>query len=271
MMALAAFQVRTLFRGRATIAAAAIFAIAAGLATVLGLGSFRQVGLGAVGPAAAAIVNLAILLPTAQAILLGALAFTGDRESGFAAVLRARGISTGGLVVTTWWSVTAAAWLSLSAGFGLSALAIAGTVPLEDLPTFAGLFGVMLVVAAAAAAIGVLVGALASTRLQAALGAVAAWFALAIGVDLVVLGLGAFVRFGEAAILAAVAADPLTSGRLAALLMLDAEGGVLGPTGQYLVSQLGSPGATLALLGVVAAWVVVPLVGASRIAGRRDT
>ena len=46
-----------------------IFALAAGLATLLGLGSYRQLGLGAVGPAAAALVNLAILLPTAQAVL----------------------------------------------------------------------------------------------------------------------------------------------------------------------------------------------------------
>lgn len=270
MMALAAFQARILFRGRSTIVAAAVFAVAAGLATVLGLGSFRQVGLGAVGPAAAAIVNLAILLPTAQAILLGALALTGDRENGFAAMLRARGIGSSGLVLTTWWSVTAAAWLSLGAGFGLAALVIAGSVPLEDLPTFAALFAAMLVVAAAAAAIGVLVGALAATRLQAALGAVAVWFTLAIGVDLLILGLGAFVHFGEAAILGAAVIDPLTSGRLAALLLLDAEGGVLGPTGQYLVSRLGSPGAVLGLVCIVAAWVALPILAAIRITDRRD-
>lgn len=270
MRALAVFQARTLLRGRAAIAAAGAFAIAAGITAVLGLGSFRQVGLGAVGPAAAAIVNLAILLPTAQAVLLGALALTGDRESGFAAMLRARGVGAGTLVVTTWWSVTAAAWLSLGAGFGLAALVIAGNVPLGDLPTFAALLGVMLIVAAAAAAVGVLVGAIAATRLQAALGAVAVWFALAIGFDLVILGLGVFVRFGEAAILAAVAADPFTSGRLAALLLLDAEGGVLGSTGQYLVAGLGGPGAITALLGVVTAWVAAPLALAVRITGRRD-
>ncbi|MBF8289588.1 MAG: transporter transrane protein [Chloroflexi bacterium] len=270
MTALARFQARVLLRGRAALVAAGVFALAAGLTTVLGLGSFRQVGLGAVGPAAAAIVNLAILLPTAQAILLGALGLAGDRESGFAALLRARGVGPGALVVATWWSVTAAAWLSLGVGFGLAALVIAGNVPLADLPTFAALFGVMLVVAAAAAAIGVLVGAAASSRLQAALGAVAAWFVLAIGLDLVVLGLGVFVRLGEGAILAAVAIDPFTSGRLAALLLLDAGGGVLGPVGQYLVLRLGAPGAVAMLLAVVAAWVVLPLVVARQIAARRD-
>lgn len=270
MTALVGFQARVLLRARAAMVAAGLFAFAAGLIAVLGLGSFRQVGLGAVGPAAAAIVNLAILLPTAQAVLLGALGLSGDRESGFAALLRARGVGAGALVVSTWWSVTAAAWLSLAVGFGLAALVIAGNVPLADLPTFAALFGVMLMVAAAAAAIGVLIGAAASSRLQAALGAVAAWFALAIGLDLVVLGLGVFVRLGEGAILAAAAVDPFTSGRLAALLLLDAGGGVLGPVGQYLVLRLGGPGAVALLLGMVAAWVAVPLLIARRITARRD-
>lgn len=269
MTALAAFQARTLLRGRSTVAAAGAFAVATGLATFLGLGSFRQVGLGAVGPAAAAIVNLAILLPTAQAIILGALAVTGDRETGFTALIRTRGVGAGQLVVATWWSVTAAAWLALGAGFGLAALVIAGSVPLGDLPVFVAILAVMLVGAAAASAIGVLVGALATTRLQAALGAVGVWFALAIGLDLIVIGLGVFLHLGEVAILAA-AADPFTSARLGALLLLDAEGGVLGPTGQYLVARVGGPGAILALLGVVTAWVVGPLAAAVRITARRD-
>jgi Cu-processing system permease protein len=268
--ALVGFQARTILRGRAATVAAALFALVAGLVAVLGLGSFRQVGLGAVGPAAAALVNLAILLPTVQAVLLGALAMTGDRESGFAAMLRARGVGPARLVLSTWSATTVAAWLSLSAGFGVAALIVAGNVPLADLPTFGGLFVVMLLVAAAAAAIGVLVGALATTRLQAALAAVAAWFGLAIGLDLAVIGLGAFVRLGEAAILLAAAADPFTSGRLAALLLLDAQGGVIGPLGTYLVSRLGGPAAAAALAGVVAAWTVVPLLVAIRAVDRRD-
>ena len=228
-MALARFQTRVLLRGRAALVAAGVFALAAGLTAVLGLDSFRQVGLGAVGPAAAAIVNLAILLPTAKAILLGALGLSGDRESGFAALLRARGVGAGSLVVATWGAVTAAAWLALGLGFGMASLV-----------------------------------------LQAGLGAVATWFLLAIGLDLVVLGLGAFVHLGEGAILVAVAADPFTSGRIAALLLLDAGGGVLGSVGQYLVLRVGAPAAAALLVAIVCAWVAVPLLLASRIVSRRD-
>lgn len=269
--AVATFQARLLLRGRASTASLVLFAAAAGLAAAVGLGSFRQVGLGAVGPAAAALVNLALLLPTAQAILLGALTVTDDRESGFRAVLLARGVGSGTIIATTWLAVTLATWLSLLAGFGLAALILGGNVPPEDLVVFAALLGVALAVAAAAAAVGVVVGSVAATRVQAALGGVAAWFALAIGFDLAIIGLGAFLRFGEAAVLVAILADPLTSGRVAALLLLDAAGGVVGPTGLYLIERVGREGSIAVLLAVVVAWTAVPLLVATAAVDRRES
>lgn len=264
MTALAIFRTGALVRGRSTIVAMVVFAVATGLVTVLGLSSFRQVGLGSVGPAAAALVNLALLLPTAQGVLVGALTMTADRERGFGAMLRARGVRPAALVLTAWLAVTLSTWLSISAGFGVAAIIVAGNVPLDDLVTFTGIFGVALAAAAAATAVGVLIGSFAGTRLQAVLVGLAAWFMLAIGFDLIVIGLAAFLRLGEAAVVGAILVDPLTSARVAALLLLDAQAGVLGPTGAYLLGRLGSDGALLALVGVVLVWTAVPLAIASR-------
>ncbi len=259
MTALALFRARTLLRGRSTVAAAAVFSLATGLVALLGLGSFRQVGLGSVGPAAAALVNLALLLPTAQAVLLGAMVLTADRETGFGAMLRARGVRPVTVVVTAWVAVTLSAWLSIGAGFGVAAIVIAGNVPIQDLAVFAALLGVSLAAAAAAAAVGILVGALVATRLQAALAGLATWFVLAVGFDLVVVGLGVFLRLGEVAIVGAILADPLTAARVAALLLVDASAGVLGSTGAYLLDRLGHGGAVAVLLAVVGAWTALPL------------
>ncbi len=270
MTTLAVFRVRTLLRGKATIASTLVFCLTAGIVALLGLGSFRQVGLGSVGPAAAALVTLALLLPTAQGVLLGAMTLTADRESGFGVMLRARGVSPAALVWTAWLAVVLSSWLSLAAGFGLAAIVIAGNVPVGDLPVFAALLGVSAAAAAAAAAVGVLVGALVTTRLQAALAGVATWFALAIGFDLAVIGLGAFLRLGEIAILAAIMADPFTAARVSALLLLDSEAGILGPTGAYLIERLGHAGAIVALLAVVVAWTVLPLGLATAGVRRRD-
>ncbi len=270
MTALAVFRARSLLRGTSTIAAVLVFSVATGLVAFLGLGSFRQVGLGSVGPAAAALVNLALLLPTAQAVLVGAMTMTADRESGFGAMLRARGLGAPALVLTAWLAVSLSAWLSIAAGFGLAALIVAGNVPLDDLPVFLALGGVSFAASGAAAAVGVLVGALASTRLHAAVGGIAVWFALAIGFDLVVVGLGAFLRLGEAAVLGAIVADPLTAARVAALLVLDPGAGVLGPTGAYLVERLGRDGAAAALMAVVGAWTALSLGLATIGVRRRD-
>lgn len=270
MTTLAIFRARTLLRGRATIAAALVFCLTTGLVALLGLGSFRQVGLGSVGPAAAALVNLALLLPTAQGLLLGAMTLTADRESGFGAMLRARGVPPAALVWTAWLAAAMSSWLSLAAGFGLAAIVIAGNVPVGDLPVFASLLGVSVAAAAAAAAAGVLVGALVTTRLQAALVGVATWFVLAVGFDLAVIGLGAFLRLGEIGIIAAIVADPFTAARASALLFLDSEAGILGPTGAYLLDRLGHGGATVALLAVVVGWTLLPLALATAIVKRRD-
>lgn len=269
-LALAAFQARAVLRGRWSILGVVAFGLAAGVVAFLGLGSFRQLGLGAVGPAAISVVNLALLLPTAQAVLLGALSLAGERESGFLAALRARGQGAGGIVLTTWLAVTLSAWLSLLAGFGVVALVVAGNVPMGDLPVFLALLVVSAACAAVAAAIGVLIGTVVSSRLQASLVAIGAWFLLAIGLDLVIVGLGVFLRLGEPAILTAILANPIGAGRVAALLLLDASGSVLGPLGMYLLDRLDREGALALLGGALAAWIVVPVGLASLALSRRD-
>ncbi len=270
MMALGTFQLRTALRGRAVLVWVVAFSAAAGIVAVLGLDSFRQIGLGSVGPAAVALVNLALLLPTAQAILLGALAVSGERESGMAAVMRARGVSSLRLVLTAWLAMFAAACASLVAGFGVAALVLAGNVPMEDMVTFGALLGVTAIASGVAGALGVLIGAAVATRLHAALVAVAVWFALSIGLDLVAIGMGAFLRLGEAALQAAILLNPIEACRVAALLLLDASGGVLGPLGIYLVERLGREGSLALLLLAATAWILVPLLLAAWAMRRRD-
>jgi Cu-processing system permease protein len=268
--ALVTFQARSVIRGRWSIVAILGFAVAAAMVAFLGLGSFRQLGLGAVGPAAVSLLNLALLLPTAQALLLGALALSGERESGFMAAMRARGMGPGAAIVATWLAVTLSAWLSLAAGFGVVALIVAGNVPMADMVVFFSIMLICAACAAVAAAIGVLVGAAVTNRLQASLVAIAAWFLLALGLDLVIIGLGVFLSLGEPAILAAVLANPIESARVAALLLLDASGGALGAMGTYLSENYGSNGSLALLIGTLAAWILLPLGVASWTLGRRD-
>lgn len=268
--ALVTFQVRSVLRGRWSVIAVLSFALASAVVALLGLGSFRQLGLGAVGPAAVSFLNLALLLPTAQALLLGALALSGERESGFMAALRARGLGPVSVVVATWLAVTLSAWLSLIAGFAVVAVIVAGNVPAADMPTFLSILAVCAACAGVAAAVGVLVGSVVTNRLQASLVGIAAWFLLALGLDLVVIGLGVFLSLGEPAILAAVLANPIESARVSGLLLLDASGSALGTMGVYLDDNLGRTGSLGVLALSLLAWTLVPLIAAGWVLGRRD-
>ena len=268
--ALVTFQARSVLRGRWSIIAVLSFALASAAVALLGLSSFRQLGLGAVGPAAVAFLNLALLLPTAQALLLGALALSGERESGFMAALRARGLGPVSVVLAIWLAVTLSAWLSLIAGFAAVAIIVAGNVPAADIPTFLSILVVCASCAGVAAAIGVLVGSVVTNRLQASLVGIAAWFVLALGLDLLVIGLGVFLSLGEPAIIAAVLANPIESARVAGLLLLDASGSALGTTGIYLDDNLGRNGSLAVLALSLGAWSRLPIGAAAWVLGRRD-
>jgi ABC-type transport system involved in multi-copper enzyme maturation permease subunit len=270
MIPLTAFLLRTILRGRWSATALVAFGAVSGVVALLGLGSFRELGLRAVGPAAVAFLNLALLLPTAQAVLLGALTVSTDRETGFFAMVRARGLGPGAVVGAAWLAVTVAAGLVLAAGFGTVALVLAGNVPTEELATFVALFAAMLGVTATAAAIGTLVGVVVRTRLQAALAALAAWFFLAIGLDLVVIGLGAFLRAGEPALIGAIVLNPFQAGRILGLLLIDGTASVLGPLGAYLLGRLGQTGAAGLLAAALGLWAIVPLAVARTWLARRD-
>ena len=64
--------------------------------------------------------------------------------------------------------------------------------------------------------------------------------------------------------------DAFTAARVSALLLLDSEAGILGPTGAYLLDRLGHVGAIAALLAVVIGWTLVPLALATAAVRRRD-
>ncbi len=270
MKNLAGFEVRAMLRGRwATVATVALAVVAIAI-TITGLSSFRQLGLGSIGPAAVGLLNLALLLPTAQALLMAAMTVATNREGGLYAMARARGVRPRYLIFSAWWAATVASWAAIAGGFGVVAFILALNVPAQDLLTFFALILVAMGASATAAGLGALVGAVVSTRLQAALLGLGAWFTWAIGLDLVVLGLGVFAQLGAPGLIFATVANPLQAARLLALFSFDASATILGPLGAYLLNTLGRAGAFALLAAVMVAWTVSTVLAASTVLGRRD-
>lgn len=249
-------------------AACVLFGLLAAGATALGLGSFRQLGLGTVSPAAVVLLNLGILFPSAYALMTGALALQADRDGGLLAMLRAAGLSGAGVTVAKLVATIVPSWVVVLSGFGASALVLGGSVGLADLAPFGEVLITALLVSAAAGAIGVLIAAAVRGRQQASTAGLAVWFTLAIGLDLLAIAITPALRIGPTGLLLIVLADPLEGGRVLGLLALGADVQVLGPFGAYLLATFGRTGATMVLILAQLAWIVVPAAIAARTLGR---
>ncbi len=264
------FEIRLALRGRWPALGAALFAAAAIGVTFLGLSTFRQLGFGAVTPAALGLLDLALLLPTLFALAAAAAALHGDGSAGLRSMLRASGVRARAIVAAAFVSVLVPVWLIVGAGFGASALLLAGTASGRDVAPFVVLLVAVLLTAATATAIGILVSALARDRLQALALSLGVWSLLALGVDLLLLVLSPLLRAGTAGLLAAAILDPLEAGRVAGLLILGADAQVLGAFGALLSTTVGAGPATLAVFGVQVLWIGLALTLAALVAERRD-
>lgn len=270
-LAVAGWELRGAVRSRWVLGTAAAFAAIALAVTLLGLRSLGSLGLSGVGPASAGLVNLGVLLPPLMGLLLGAGSIAGARERGVLAMTLAQPVPRWRLVTGTFLGLAAALWATVGLGYGLAALVLAGVAETSDLGSLAALVLATAAAATAGLAVGMAISAAATGRTQAVSLAVAAWFVLALGMDLALAGLGPAIRLGPGGLLVAVLLNPLEGARILALLGASPEGTALGPFGAYLLDRFGSGGAALLLAGSLVAWTAAPLAAARVFLQRRSS
>jgi Cu-processing system permease protein len=268
MRAIAGWEMRGAARSRWVAGAAALYGLGAVALSLVGLRSLRELGLSGAGAAADGLVALGVLFPPLIGLLLGAASVAGGREHGMLALLAAQPFRRSAIP----WGVTLGLVGTISAalavGLGLAAVVLAPVVTVSDLPALAAAAAVSLAAAAVGVSLGVLISTVSSTRSQATAVAAAVWFAAALGMDLLLAAVAPGVRLGPVGFLWAVLLNPLESIRLLAAMVVDPA--VLGPFGLFMFERLGRAGATGLLGGAVTAWIVVPLVLASRVIQRKD-
>ncbi|HUH14581.1 MAG TPA: ABC transporter permease subunit [Gaiellaceae bacterium] len=267
---LTAFEVGLALRGPGVVLAAAVHGVAMGLVAIVGLGTFRQVGLGAVTPAALGLLEIGLIVPTLVALVLGAAALHGEDEDGVRAALLLSGADLRDIVLAKLLAVVAVGAVVVATGSGVAALLLASSVQAGDLAPFGFIVLVTLLATTASASIGVLISALARDRVQAIVAAIAVWALLAVGIDVVVLLAGSALGAAGPLLVAAAALDPIAAARLAGLIALGADSHVLGSLGTYVSLTLGSGRAMSLLVLVIAAWTVVPVAIAAAAIGRRE-
>lgn len=267
---LTAFEMKLALRGRSPLVGAFAYGVAMAVVALIGLASFRQMGLGALTPASTGLLEVGLLVPTLIALIGGGASLHGDRDEALRSMLRAAGLPARSILLAKLLAVLALSSVVVLTGTAAAALVLTGVARPADVATLVFLLVLTMLASAAAASIGLLVSALARDRAQALVGSVAVWSVLAIGVDLLVLGLAPALRAGGPLLALAAVVDPIESARIAGLLALGADSHVLGSLGAHLAATIGAGGAILALLAALVLWTIAPFAAACVVLARRE-
>lgn len=231
---------------------AGAFAVAGLLLMAFGQGESVLAGSRGFARALAGLMQLALVFVPLMALVPAVVAVAGEREAGTLDYLLAQPVTRGRVFVDKWIGVSIAVVLSVVVGLALTAAAAAARgVPSGPI---AALVGCTVLLASAFVSLGLWISATTASRTRATSLGLTAWLAL---VGLGSLGvMSAFVKWGAPAALLEVWAllDPVEAYRLATVVALDPEAGVLGPVGQALVDRLGAPGVVAAGTASLAAW-----------------
>lgn len=243
-------------RARWFLAYAAIFLAAGAVLAFLGSGQILMEGYRSSLRAMAGLMHLVILFVPVMALIPAVGSLADDRESGILEYLLAQPVSAGEVYGGKWLGTAMAISLAVVLGFAPGG---AGAI-LRGVPPGLVLLLLALTLLLALSFVSVGLGLSVLTRVRAramALG-VGAWLVL------VVLGslgmMAAFVRWGipEEALLAWSLLNPVEAFRLAMLVALDPDAGLLGPVGVSLLERVGVAGVVGLAATSLAAWTVVP-------------
>lgn len=247
---------------------AGAFALAGLLLMVFGESESVLVGSRGFARALAGLMQLALVFVPLMALVPAVVAIAGEREAGTLDYLLAQPVTRGRVFVDKWIGISTAVVLSVFVGLAFTAAAAAfkGVPP----GPIAALLGCTVLLAVAFVSIGLWISAITASRTKATSLGLTVWLGL---VGLGSLGvMSAFVKWGLPPVVLETwaVANPVEAYRLAAVVALDPEAGVLGPVGQALLERLGSGGVIGAAIGSLTAWSALAFGLGHRSFGRLD-
>lgn len=232
--------------------------------TVLALGlSFMAlsgagiVGFAGFGRTAASLVNLVLLVVPLMALTVGAQSLAGEQERGTMGYLLAQPVTRLEVFVGKYLGLALALLAALTLGFGISGLVMAGNGAANPW-SYIQLVGLAFLLALTMLSLGFVISAF-TRKAGVAIGiALFVWLAFVFIGDLGMMGTAVAMRLTISELFWLASVNPLQVFKMASVLLINATLDVLGPAGFYALQTYGS--AVMALfLGILAAWVIVPL------------
>jgi Cu-processing system permease protein len=268
VLLLARKELRDSLRNRWFVTYTVAFAVLAiGLAYLSRVGTAMS-GFAGFGATAASLVNLVLLIVPLMGLTIGAAAIAPERERGTLAYLLSQPINRAELFLAKYIGLAGALAGSLAIGFGVSAFAMAQGSDPRQIRLFLTLAGLAAVLGLGMLSLGMLISVLARRSAAATGTAIMAWLVIVFVGDLGLMGSAILFRLKASSLLLASIVSPAQCFKIAVIGSYDPTLDLLGPAGLYASNTFGH-----ALVGVLvaclAAWVVVPLVGALVVFTRR--
>jgi Cu-processing system permease protein len=209
------------------------------------------------GRTAASLVNLVLLVVPLMALTVGAQSLAGEHERGTMAYLLSQPVTRLEVFVGKYLGLALALLAALTLGFGISGLVMASNGA-ADPWAYVQLVGLAFLLALTMLSLGFVISAF-TRKAGVAIGiALFVWLVFVFVGDLGMMGTAMVLRMTVSELFWLASANPLQVFKMASVLIINATLDVLGPAGFYALQTYGS--AVMALfLGILAAWVLVPL------------
>lgn len=249
-----------LFAGGFTILTLALSWIA-----LSGVGSYGVAGF---GRTTAAMINMLLLIVPLMGFTLGAMAIATDRERGSLAYVMAQPVTSLEVLLGKFLGLSLALAAALLIGFGLSGLLVAVRGSTSEIGNFLILTGMAVLLAIVSLSIGILVSSGLRKGATAIGVALFLWLAFAFFSDLGLMGTAIVLDADIKSLLTMALINPMQVFKMAVIVAIRDNLEVLGPAGVYAVRTYGD-GLLPILVGILSAWVVVPLFIGSYVFKRR--
>lgn len=260
---------REVQRSRWFLIIAATFMVLALALSSLGLASLGTFGVTGFGRTSASLVNLILFIVPLMGLLIGAMSLATEREHGTLVTLLAQPVTASEVFLGTFAGLATALSLALLVGFGVSGVVImrysGGGAHLQE---YLALVSLTLLLGLVHVGLGLCLSVV-SRRASTALGlALGLWLVVVLLSDLGLMGTAMVLRFAPNQLFWFSIGSPTQAFKIAVVQALQGNLELLGASGLYASSVLG-PVLIPALVGVLAAWVIGPLVIAHALFRRR--
>lgn len=241
--------------------------LAAGVATLSGT-ELAGLERGEFGRTAAALTNVVIFVVPLFGLIAGALAIAAERERGLLAYYLAQPVTAAEVFWGRYVGALLALLAALTAGFGVTALALARGGSIDGLD-IAWLYGLSCLLLLASFSIGTLISVVARRSAVALGAAVFVWVALLFLGDLGLMATVVATRLDLRIVVFVALVNPTEAFKVAVIDEVGTSLDALGPAGNYLVRNLGA-GLRPLLVGLLAAWGILPALLAQFLFERSD-